>query len=161
QSRNQRDHNFGEYFDAVLRYRYRSFKDGASLHLRDFGIGDAQTATAMPEHGVEFMQLLDPAEKVRQELLQVAYGFRSVVAVLPYQRFFLLRIHLTQRRDVDHEFFTTRQKFMERRIERPNGDGETIHGAENTDKIVALQRQKFFQGRTAVFFGARQNHGSH
>ena len=36
----------------------RRFDDRAHLHLENFRIRDAQTATAMAEHGVRFVQLL-------------------------------------------------------------------------------------------------------
>jgi hypothetical protein len=37
----------------------RRLEDGAGLHLGDLGVGDAQAAAAVAEHGVELVQFLD------------------------------------------------------------------------------------------------------
>ena len=55
----ERDHDFRLHLDLLLRDIGRGFEDGARLHLGDFRIGDAETAAAMAEHRVEFVQLRD------------------------------------------------------------------------------------------------------
>ena len=56
----QRDHDFGIDLDAGALRLYRGFEDGAALHLRDFGIEDAQPAAATAEHRVDFRQVVHP-----------------------------------------------------------------------------------------------------
>src|SRR5579872_737723 len=50
---------------------------------------------------------------------------------------------------------------MQRRIERADSDRETVHGAEDTNKVGALHRQQLFEGGATVFFVLRKNHRAH
>jgi prevent-host-death family protein len=56
---NERDHHFGLHLDAGLLHFGGGFKDGAGLHLGDFAIDDAETATAETEHRVELVEFID------------------------------------------------------------------------------------------------------
>ncbi len=49
---NQRVHNLRNYFNAIFLALDGRFDDGADLHLQNFGIGDAQTATAVTQHRI-------------------------------------------------------------------------------------------------------------
>src|ERR1035441_1341783 len=51
----QRDHDFGDHLHALLGHLHDGFEDGARLHFGDLGIGDAETAAAMAQHGVELV----------------------------------------------------------------------------------------------------------
>src|SRR5438067_861127 len=53
----ERDHDLGFYFDLLLRDIGCGLEDGARLHLGDFRVSDAEPATAVPEHRVEFVEL--------------------------------------------------------------------------------------------------------
>ncbi len=55
---NQRDHDLGTDFDAFLLHLGGGLEDGASLHLGDFRIGDAEAAATVAEHGVELVQVV-------------------------------------------------------------------------------------------------------
>ena len=59
----ERNHHFGKNFHSIFRHGHGRFEDGAGLHLGDLGIGDSQTTAAMSEHGIEFVQLLHPAQQ--------------------------------------------------------------------------------------------------
>ena len=134
----QRDHDFREHLDALFRHDDSRFENGARLHLGNLRIGDAETAAAVSEHGVELVQLLDAGEQRRQKLLQIADHLRSVVFVLPHQRLLLLRVNDCQRSDIDHQVLAARQELMQRRIEGSDRNREAIHGAEHADKVVPL-----------------------
>ena len=47
--------------DPVGLYFCGGFKDCARLHLGNFRKGDPEPATAMPEHRIEFVQLVNTA----------------------------------------------------------------------------------------------------
>ena len=77
----QRDHDLGLDRDALLRHLQRGLEDGARLHARDLGIGDAQPAAAVAEHGVELVQLLHRAQQLLETLRDLrAWFFASPLA---------------------------------------------------------------------------------
>ena len=49
----------GTTFMPFAATSHGGLEDGARLHRGDLGIGDAEAAAAVPEHGVELVQLLD------------------------------------------------------------------------------------------------------
>ena len=51
--------------------------------------------------------------------------------------------------------------FVQRRVEQTDRDGQAFHGLENTDEILALNRQQFLQGLAAIRFILRDNHLAH
>ena len=55
----ERDHDLGNYLDTLLGYLRGRFENRARLHFGDLGIGDSETAAAMPQHGIKLMQLFD------------------------------------------------------------------------------------------------------
>ena len=58
----ERDHDFGKHLDALFLLHFGGgLEDGGRLHLRDFRIDDSETAAAVAEHGVLFVQLVDAA----------------------------------------------------------------------------------------------------
>src|SRR5438477_10314371 len=78
--------------DPVGLYFCGGFKDCARLHLGNFRKGDPEPATAMTEHRIEFVQLVNTARNV-------FYSYADLV-----REFVLLRV-------------ICRQKFMEWRIQ--------------------------------------------
>ena len=50
---------------------------------------------------------------------------------------------------------------MQRRIEGADGDRESVHGAEDADKVRALHGQEFLEGLAAVLLVIGENHGAH
>src|SRR5215469_8389970 len=157
----KRDHDFGEHLPASFGDRHRRLEDGARLHLGDLRIGDAEPAAAMAEHGIELVQLLDAREQRWQDFFQVADALDAVVVVLLDQAFLCLGVEIGQRGNVDHELLAPRQEFVQRRIERADGDGQAVHGAEDADEVVALHGQQFLQGGAAVLLVVGENHGPH
>src|SRR5665647_2539862 len=61
----QRDHDLGVDVHALLLDDAGGLEDGARLHGRDLGIGDAQAAAAVAEHGVRFFEVLDLGRDLR------------------------------------------------------------------------------------------------
>ena len=55
----QRDHYFGIDLDAIFGHGNGRFENGARLHLGNLRISNAEPATAMPEHGVDLVELFD------------------------------------------------------------------------------------------------------
>ena len=56
----QRNHHLGTYLDTLFLDFGGGFEDGTSLHFGDFGEADAETATAVAQHGIELVQVIDP-----------------------------------------------------------------------------------------------------
>ena len=59
----ERDHDFGDYFYALLGYQDGGFEDGAGLHFDDLGGGDAETAPAVAQHWIELVEFFHAAEQ--------------------------------------------------------------------------------------------------
>ena len=55
----ERNHDFREYFDTASLNCKSGLNDGTGLHFGDLRIGNAETASAMTEHGVEFLERID------------------------------------------------------------------------------------------------------
>src|ERR1019366_339491 len=144
QSAGERDHDLRFHLHAFLGDLDGSLEDGAHLHFRDLRIGNAEPAAAMAKHGIDLMQLLHTVEQ-RAQLFQLG-------------RF---RLGDFQLRDFHHQVFAARQELVQRWIDGADGDRETIHGAKDADKIVALHGKQFAQCIAAVFFGIGENHGPH
>ena len=111
----ERNHNLRQYLNPALRDIYRGFKDGARLHHGYLRIHNAESATAMSQHRVKFVQLL---HALTQFLRGDTETFREFID-------FCLRF---------------RQEFVQRRIQRADSHGITRHCFKNTDKIRFLVR---------------------
>ena len=55
----QRDHNLGVHYGADFYPAARGFDNCLHLHFENLGVGDRQPATAMAQHRVELVELLD------------------------------------------------------------------------------------------------------
>ena len=90
----------------------------------------------MAEHRVELVQLARPLfQRVDADI----GGFRNIL-----------------------EFrLMMRQKFVQRRIEQPDGDRQTDHDLEYLAEIIALFRQQFGQSGAAALFVGCENHLAH
>ena len=93
--------------------------------------------------------------------LQIADRLRAVVAGTSRPALSSASRPSAERRDIDHQVFAARQELVQRRIERADGDRESVHRAEDADEIVALHGQQFLQRRAAILFVVGQNHGAH
>src|SRR5450830_43169 len=75
----QRDHDLGVDVHALLLDDAGGLEDGARLHSRDLGIGDAQAAPAVAEHGVRlFLLVLGVRHELVQRRVERAYGHRAL-----------------------------------------------------------------------------------
>ena len=140
---NQGNHDLGEHLHALLCDIDGGFKNSACLHLRDLRIRDAEPTSAMSEHGIELVQLLYPGQQRGQEHLQITDTLRAIGGISRHQRFLLLRVCVPERRNFHHQILATRQKFMQRWIERADRNRQTVHRLEDAGKILTLQRQQF------------------
>jgi hypothetical protein len=113
-----------------------SFKDGACLHFGDLGIGDAETAAAMTEHRVEFM-----------EGLNASFDFFFGDVELGCEFFNLLGRQV-------HEL-------VEGWVEQADGDRQAAHGFEYSHKILFLEGEKFHNGCAALGFVLGDDHFAH
>ena len=114
-----------------------------------------------PSIGLNSCNCSTRASSGGRRLLQVAHALDAVVFVFRDELFLLLRAIPRQQRDVDHQFFASRQELVQRRIQRADRNRQPVHRLEDAGKISALQRQQFLQRRAAVFLVVRQNHGAH
>src|ERR1035437_4707464 len=156
----QRDHDFGDHLHALLEDLYDRFEDGARLHFGDLGIGDAETAAAVAQHGVELVEFFDALEQVGDDGLEIL-DLGAELLVLGHQLALLLDIGIGQDGDVHHEVFALGEELVERRIERADDHREAVHGGEEAGEILALHGEELQQGLAAALFVARQNHGLH
>jgi hypothetical protein len=116
----QRNHHFGNDLLALLGHLHHGLEDGARLHLRDLGIGDAQAAAAMPQHGVHLMQALDALQQVGQHRLEIPHLGAEVG--VPRHHFLLgLEVGGGQLGDVHHQLFALWNELVQRRVERVTG----------------------------------------
>ena len=129
----ERNHHFGRNADFFLHANRRRFEDRARLHFRDFRIGNAEAASAMPEHRVELVQLGDAP-------LDVLHGN---VQLLREIELLLLRL---------------REKFVQRRIQQTNRRGKPLEFAENPFEVAALIREQLVHGRAPPFQIRGENH---
>src|ERR1035437_101559 len=156
----QRDHDFGNHLHALLGHLHDGFEDGARLHFGNLGIGDAETAAAMAQHGVELVELFHPLEQLGDDGLEVL-DLGAELHVLGYQLALLLDIGVRQDSHVHHQVFALGEELVERRIERADDHREAVHGGEEAGEILALHGEELQQGLAAALFVARQNHGLH
>ena len=93
------------------------FKNCARLHFGNLRINNAEAATAMTQHRIEFMQLVNTA----RDLFNVDAQFVG--------QFVLLRV-------------VVGQEFVQRRIEKTDRRRKTFERLEDAMKILALVRQQ-------------------
>src|ERR1019366_5224851 len=156
----QRDHDFGDDLHALLGHLDGSFEDGARLHFGDLGIGDAETAAAVAQHGVELMEFFHALEQVGDDGLEIL-DLGAELDVFGGQFALLFDIGVGQDGDVHHEVFALGEELVERGIERADDHREAVHGGEEAGEIPALHGEELQQGLAAALFFARQNHGLH
>ena len=93
----------------------RALEDGAGLHFIDFGIGDAEAAATMAQHGVGLGEFGGAA----------AYG---------------LHVHAHGSGHIFHFGLGVRQEFVQRRVEQTDRDRQTRHDGEQLPEVLALER---------------------
>ena len=93
----------------------------------------AETATAVAEHGVGFVELLDAARD----------DFGAEAEFLG-ELFLLLAL--------------VRDELVQRRIDEADGDRESIHRLEDADEVAALERQKLVQSFNSSFPAVGEDH---
>ena len=137
----QRDHDLGNDLRSFLVQAARGLDDRARLHLGDFRVGDPEADTAMAEHRVELVQLLDAGEQLFLvvELLAARAGG-------------------LEPGDVDHQVLALGQELVQRRVDRPDRHRFAAHALEDAVEVVALQRQQFVQRLAAVGLVVGQDH---
>ncbi len=119
----QGNHDLGNNLQPFLVQPAGRLDDGASLHLGDLRVRDAEPHAPMTEHRVEFVELLHPPE---QAPLRIQLG-----AALA-GRF--------ERRNLHHELFAPGEELVKGWIDRPDRDRRAAHGLEDAVEVFALQR---------------------
>ena len=72
----QRDHDLREHLFAFLRQLDNSLEYGGGLHFDDLWVGDAQPASPVAQHRVEFRKRLDALQQAFQLLDFFRVGVR-------------------------------------------------------------------------------------
>ena len=119
----QRNHDFGKHFHTFFSDLDCRFENGARLHLGNFRIGDAEPAAAMPEHGIELVQLLHSRQQRGQKLFQIADTVCAVIGISLEERFLLLCVGMGKRGDFHHQILAARQELVQRWVQRTDRDG--------------------------------------
>ena len=115
---NQRNHDLGLHFDAVLQHGCRRLKNGPRLHLGNLGKLDPQPAAAEAEHRIELVQLIDPLHDLIDGRLELLSDFLLTLGVI-----------------------VLRQELMQRWIEEANARRQAVQRPENAFKIFLLVGQ--------------------
>jgi len=110
-----------------------SFHNGTDLHVVDLGVRDTETATAVAEHGVGLVEILD------------ALGDGGGVDTELGGEFALLLLLIGD-------------ELVERRVEEADGAGETLHLGEDTNEVIALEGKDLGEGSLATGFVVGENH---
>jgi hypothetical protein len=101
-------------------------EDRPHLHLVDFGEHDSKAADPQAQHRVLLVKLSDSAQQ------------RFFFAILGR----LLAEGKAQLGRFDQEVFKRGQKLVQRGIEQPDRNWQTLHRRENSKKILALKGQE-------------------
>jgi hypothetical protein len=110
----ERNHDLGPDFLALLLHFGHGFKDRPRLYLGNLGINNAEPATAMAKHRIELVQLIDAA----RDVLHRNPDFARVVELL---------------------LSFVREKFVQRRIEKTNRRRQAIEGFKDAGEISPLR----------------------
>ena len=129
----ERNHDFDVYGGALCTDVHGSLDDGARLHLGDLGVGVAQAAAAVSQHGVELGQRLDLGD----DLLK---GYVHLPGHL------LLA------------FLVVRHELVQGRVEQADGHGEAVHGLEQAFEVAALDGQQLGQCHAASGLVVGEDH---
>ena len=95
----------------------------------------------MADHGIELVKLLD-ASQYRTFLVKLLPRFASRL----------------EPGDVHHQIFPFRQKLVQRRVDRADGDGTAPHRLEHAVEVLTLQGQELVQGFPPIGFGVGEDH---
>ena len=140
----ERHHDLGLRFDALLRRVDRRAEDRADLHLEYLGVYEQEPATAQAEHRVVLVQLLEATEDPR-----LFFEFCSVSSSR------LSHGDL----DVDISVFT--EELMEGRINQANYNWQPIHRLEHLVEVALLERKQLRERALSPGCVARQDHVLH
>ena len=111
-------------------------EDRPDLHLVDLGIGDAEAAATVAQHGVGFVQFAHPAP----ELIGVqSPGFR----------------------DRTHVRLGLGQELVERGIQKADGDWQSLHDGEQFDEVCPLHGKDLLQRRAPSRLVVGEDHLAH
>ena len=117
----------------------------------------------MAQHWVELMQLLHALQQFANdglEVLEVLY-LGPELLVSGNQFPLLLNVGVGQNGDIHHQVLALGKELMQRRVERADDHGESVHGFEQAREIGALHGQELQQCLPPRLLVARQNHVLH
>ncbi len=146
----QRDHDLGLQFLALLRQFARGFEDGTRLHDVDLREEQAQAAAAQAQHGVH--------------LAHGSHGFEHLALLC--QLLFVAAQRL-QARHLDQQLFIRGQELVQRRVDQADDDRVALarlridHGLEDALEVAALERQQLIERGLALLFRLGQDHLLH
>ena len=130
-------HDLGLGLDAALLLDFDGgLEDGARLHFGDFGVGDAEAAAAVPEHGVELVQL----QHAPHDHLDGDVEFLREVELL------LLGL---------------RQELVQGRVEQADGGRAPLEHLEHALEVALLEGQQLCDGLAAVFDALGEDEAAH
>ena len=133
---NQRNHHFGFYLDAFFGNISSSFKDRACLHLGDFRIRNAETATAMSEHWIELMQRIHTC----LNLLHTDAGLG--------RKIFLLS-------------FGVWEELMKRWVKKTDRRRQSLERLKDSCEVFSLVRKQLAECCATIFLRGGEDHLTH
>ena len=113
----ERNHDFRQYLHSLFLDVHCGLKDRSGLHLGYFREDHSEAASPVAQHRIGFVKRLNLVPEAFGINLQFSCQFPRVCLVVG-------------------------KEFMERRIQRSNSNGQSVHRAEYSLKIFALQLEK-------------------
>ena len=152
--RRERDHHLRMNGDALFSAFAGSFKDGAHLHPRQFGDEDAEADAARAQHGVHLAQGF---HALQERLFYLDLGEGGVNFA---HGMVVLQAHLQVGQGL-HQFLVGGQELVQGGVNEADDHGQTVHGAEQAFKVVALEGEQFFDSFVLLHAVLRHNHLLH
>ena len=134
----QRHHDLDDRRLACFQLVAGRFGDGPDLQREQAGDGEPEPDTAQSEHRVCLVQTFHSGQQLQ-----------------------VLRVGLTGglgERDLHAERCAVGQELVQRRVQQPNVDGQSVHGVQQPGEVGPLQRQQDGQRGGPFIGGLGQDH---
>ena len=152
--RRERDHDLHDRVASRGHAVAGRFHDRAHLHRVETGLHDPETQSPEPQHRIVLVQLLDLAEDlprlVEWDLLVANHHF----VLVPFFG------HRYSHREIN----LIGQELVQGRVEQPDRHGQAVHGLEDADEVVPLERRQRVVGLLFLIGRLGEDHlanGSH
>ena len=127
------DHDFREGLFTFGNEFSGRFEDGADLHFGHFGVGNAKTHAAVAHHGVAFVERVGAFVELFRGNIQALGQFLAFLDI-------------------------ARNKLMERRVQRADGDRIPVHGGKGLFNVFFCKGEQLIERGLAFVNGLGHDH---